>query len=63
MELINIEIMKNIKNYRVEEITSSEAKEINGGIWGRVVSGVASLVFWHWDNWDDIKAGFNEAQQ
>ena len=55
--------MKNLENYGVQEMNKKEVQMINGGIWARVVGAIASLVFWHWDNWDDIKEGFYSAQQ
>lgn len=50
--------MKNIEKFNVTELNSNDAASINGG-WLRLL---ASVVFWHWDNWDDIKEGFNSAQ-
>lgn len=55
--------MKNIEKYGVEELNTIEIQKINGGILDKVLKGIAALVFWHWDNWDDIKAGFESAQQ
>ncbi|UOB17844.1 class IIb bacteriocin, lactobin A/cerein 7B family [Abyssalbus ytuae] len=54
--------MKSIENYGVQELSSKEIRNINGGIWPLIRAAVA-LALWHWDNWDDIKAGFERAQQ
>jgi hypothetical protein len=51
--------MKNLQDYNVVEMNSNECQSMNGGWFLRAVAG---LVFWHWDNWDDIKEGFNSAQ-
>lgn len=54
--------MENLKNYGVQELNATETQRTNGGIWP-ITRAVAAVVFWHWDNWDDIKAGFEKAQQ
>lgn len=59
MELVKINIMKNLKHYSVKELSVTETLMINGGFW-RVL---AAAIFWHWDNWDDIKDGFESAQR
>jgi len=54
--------MKNLENYGVQELSTVESQRTNGGIWP-FVRAAAAVAFWHWDNWDDIKAGFESAQQ
>lgn len=50
--------MKDLENYGVQEMNIEDIRETQGG-WLRLL---ASVAFWHWDNWDDIKAGFESAQ-
>ena len=51
--------MKNLEKFNVRELNSCGFESINGG-WLRLL---ASVVFWHWNNWDDIKEGFASAQE
>jgi|TARA_B110000090_G_scaffold108034_1_gene121062 hypothetical protein len=62
MEFLKINSMKNLENYGVQELSTVESQRTNGGIWP-FVRAAAAVAFWHWDNWDDIKAGFESAQQ
>ena len=55
--------MKNLNHYSVKELHKNETQFINGGWLLRVLQGAAAVAFWHWDNWDDIKEGFESAQQ
>tara|TARA_B110000285_G_C14952650_1_gene527581 strand:+ start:716 stop:868 length:153 start_codon:yes stop_codon:yes gene_type:complete len=50
--------MKNLEKFNVTELKSDESTSINGGCFWKAAAG---LVFWHWDNWDDIKEGFASA--
>lgn len=63
MEFLKINIMKNLENYGVQELSTVENQRTNGGIIWPFVKAAGAVAFWHWDNWDDIKAGFKRAQQ
>lgn len=35
--------MKDLKNFEVSELSIIESRNINGGIWGPIVAGIAAL--------------------
>jgi len=50
--------MKNLKEYKVEEMSLVEQKDSNGGFWGIVVAvGLYILA-----EWDDLEAGFDDGR-
>lgn len=49
--------MKILEKFNVTELKSNESTLTNGGFWKEA----AAVLFWHWDNWDDIKEGFESA--